>query len=239
MKHSESIANIAPAMIAAQGELGAVSRDSSAMSDDGREYKYTTLGAMWAAVRPVLQKHGLMVIQGGDGVAVSGCLSMETTIVHASGEYISGTFVIPYEKSTPQSFGQACTYCRRYMLGCMLGIVSEEDTDGVEKPKRQPKKSQPAPSKSPEQPSPPAPDAGDSQIPAQQDTSESRLAKAVKAFKESQAKSKDPANTVEANGRIDKIVEYAGGLNATGKMTDLHFQQLKDLVAEHRRAVIE
>jgi hypothetical protein len=37
---------------------------------------------------------------------------------------------MPVVKNDPQGFGSALTYARRYALGCMTGLVTEEDDDG-------------------------------------------------------------------------------------------------------------
>ena len=37
---------------------------------------------------------------------------------------------MPIEKLTPQGYGSAVTYLRRYALGSFLGIVTDEDDDG-------------------------------------------------------------------------------------------------------------
>lgn len=40
------------------------------------------------------------------------------------------TLVMPLAKHDPQGVGSAITYARRYALGCMTGVVTEEDDDG-------------------------------------------------------------------------------------------------------------
>jgi hypothetical protein len=37
---------------------------------------------------------------------------------------------MPVAKEDPQGMGSAITYARRYALGCMTGLVTEEDDDG-------------------------------------------------------------------------------------------------------------
>ncbi|WP_208439054.1 ERF family protein, partial [Bartonella vinsonii] len=57
------------------------------------------------------------------------------TLTHPSGNKISTEGKFPYDtkgcKSTIQSVGSAITYARRYLLGMLLNVVSEDDdTDG-------------------------------------------------------------------------------------------------------------
>ena len=47
-----------------------------------------------------------------------------------SGQWQSSLAVVPLPKADPQGVGISMTYMRRYALSAMLGIVTEEDTDG-------------------------------------------------------------------------------------------------------------
>ena len=91
--------------------------------------RYADIGAVWEAVRNVLPKHGLSVVQTmrprDDGKA-----AMHTMLMHVSGQWISGECVLPAPKQDPQGYGSAITYARRYSLSAILGVVSEEDDDG-------------------------------------------------------------------------------------------------------------
>jgi hypothetical protein len=51
-----------------------------------------------------------------------------TTILHESGERISGNMKLP-ENTSPQELGSWITYLRRYSLCAMLGIAADEDDD--------------------------------------------------------------------------------------------------------------
>ena len=79
---SESIAALAKALAAFQGEV----RDPSKGSDNPFfKSKYVSLDGLVAAVRPVLSRHGLSYLQfpGGDGQLVT----MRTMLLHESGEW--------------------------------------------------------------------------------------------------------------------------------------------------------
>jgi hypothetical protein len=63
--------------------------------------------------------------------AEPGHLGLVTKLVHAeSGQWQSSHAVVPLPKNDPQGLGIAMTYIRRYSISAMLGIVTEEDTDG-------------------------------------------------------------------------------------------------------------
>lgn len=122
MTHSESIANLAAALSAAQGELAPVAFDR-----DNPFYhsRYATLTALREAMRPVFARHGLAVVQG---LGANGGIT--TTILHASGEWIAldGPAMCPV-KADPQGIGSAMTYARRYGLAAAAGLVADEDDD--------------------------------------------------------------------------------------------------------------
>ena len=123
MTHSESIANLAAALAAAQGELAPVAFDRDNPFFHSR---YATLTALREAMRPVFAGHGLSVIQGAgpDG-------GIETTILHSSGEWLtSAGLPMKPAKDDPQGIGSLITYARRYGLAAACGLVADEDDDG-------------------------------------------------------------------------------------------------------------
>jgi len=113
--------------------------------------RYADLTAMIEATKENLHENGLSVTQllTNDGLT--------TILLHISGEYIGSTFKIePTEgkgTNAAQEMGIAITYSRRYAYGAILGLVTDEDTDGSGKQTGQ---KQSAPPKSADTP-PPAP----------------------------------------------------------------------------------
>lgn len=132
MKQSESIANLAAALVAASAEIKSVPKDAT---NPHFKNRYATLDAISESVRPVLAKHGLAVMQGttlpetNEGVIVG--FSLETLLLHKSGEWLSNAVIIPIEKASAQGAGSAITYGRRYGLSALLGITTDEDDDGT------------------------------------------------------------------------------------------------------------
>jgi hypothetical protein len=132
MKTSESISKLTAALVAAQADIKTVAKDRQ---NPHFKSSYATLDAIIEEVRPVLAKHGLAVVQGAssphstDDGRLSG-FSVETMLVHSSGEFITGGAVMPLAKSDPQGAGSAMTYGRRYGVSALLFLATDEDDDG-------------------------------------------------------------------------------------------------------------
>ena len=122
MNKSESIENLAKALVEVQ------KTELFALTDKDNPFfksKYADLSSVWTAARHPLTANGLAVIQTMD-IADNGVI-IETTLIHTSGEYVSGRLLIAPEKKTPQGVGSAITYGRRYGLSAIIGISPEDD----------------------------------------------------------------------------------------------------------------
>jgi hypothetical protein len=114
---------LAGALSGFQSEVPDIKKDSS---NPYFKSKYAALDSILPAIRPVLKKYGLAVVQIPEGND-----SLRTIIVHSdSGESIEGVLIMPSKDATPQGHGSAITYARRYALVSMLGLNTEEDDDG-------------------------------------------------------------------------------------------------------------
>jgi len=155
MKHSESVKNIAAALVAVQSKLRPLKRNAA---NPFFKSDYTDLAAMTDALYPLMTAEGLAVMQGGDGQA------LETLVLHTSGEWVSFSLSLP-QIADPQKFTAAITYFRRSGLGSAFGAASEgEDDDGnaASHPQARPSAPSPAnrpPAESGARPTPPAPAA--------------------------------------------------------------------------------
>lgn len=128
MKTSESIANIAAALVGFQSE---VANPEKKGINPHFKSKYAELDDIINTIRPTLEKHGLAFIQ--NPVQADGQVGVYTVLIHKSGEYIQfDPVMIPLQKATPHQVGAALTYAKRYSLGAALGLATEEDTDGNE-----------------------------------------------------------------------------------------------------------
>jgi len=151
MTRSESITELAKAMVKAQRDFGPLIKGSI---NPFFKSKYSDLAAVMDVARGPLAENELFVTQTTDADIADGFLAVETTLVHSSGEWIAGCLKIPLVKNDPQGLGSAMTYARRYALQAILGLAAEDD-DGEAATRgngRQgPNKTTPATSASPQQ----------------------------------------------------------------------------------------
>ncbi len=136
MNKSESIKELATALAKFQGEI---KNPNNTATNPFFKSKYAPLSDVLNAVRPILSKNGLSVLQSpsGDGEHII----VTTTLIHSSGEWIeSPELVLKADKATAQGAGSAITYARRYAISAILGISSEDDDDGNEAEKQAPTK---------------------------------------------------------------------------------------------------
>jgi hypothetical protein len=154
---SDSIAKIAPALVAAQAAFPSIVKDGK---NPAFRSKYATLDGIMAAVRPALAANGLAVVQGAihpetDGPKLVG-LAVESVLVHTSGEWMATMVPVPVTKSDAHGLGSALSYGRRYGISALLALTTDEDDDGnaaTRPPQRQePRQERPA--------APPPPPAG-------------------------------------------------------------------------------
>lgn len=116
------------ALVAAQAELPtAIPRDSQ-----GQGYRYTSLDKLIEATRPILNNHGITISQWPSYVVCGDTLRPTlVTELRCGDDRIEERCPLYVSDKTPQSHGAAITYARRYAWAAVLGIASEEDTDGT------------------------------------------------------------------------------------------------------------
>lgn len=122
MNKSESIKNIAAALLEAQAQM------TAALKTQKNPYfksKYADLSSVIDAVKEHLNSNGITFVQGFDDY--DGGIALETMLLHESGEWLSSTIKIPASKNDAQAYGSACTYARRYGLQSMCGLPAEDD----------------------------------------------------------------------------------------------------------------
>ena len=127
MNKSDSIKEIATALSKAQGEFQNAKRDKE---NPFYHSKYADLTSLWDICRPVLSKNGLSVAQGPS--VNESHVTINTLLMHNSGEWIESELILNADKPNPQSVGSAITYGCRYSLAAMLGLVADDDDDGNE-----------------------------------------------------------------------------------------------------------
>jgi hypothetical protein len=129
MNKSECIGELAEALSKAQAEIKPAEMNAK---NPFLKNNYADLGSVISAARPALSKYGLSFTQlvGGDVNNVT----LETVLMHTSGEWIGTIVNLPVGeekgRSLAQNMGAIVTYLRRYSLAAILGVYSDEDTDG-------------------------------------------------------------------------------------------------------------
>ena len=125
LEHSEQINELATALAKAQGDLKGAKKDSK---NPFFHSSYADLASVWDACREPLSKNGLSVVQTTDWVVgEEHCLLLLTTLLHSSGQWITGKLLIKPVKDDPQGLGSAITYARRYALSAIVGVAAEDD----------------------------------------------------------------------------------------------------------------
>lgn len=120
---SETRAELAKAMVAAQQSLGLVAK--SAVNPHFKS-RYADLATVLDAILPALNGAGISLMQapGGDS---DGNVTLTTTLLHESGEWMESTLTMRPTKSDPQGVGSAITYARRYAALAVAGAAPEDD----------------------------------------------------------------------------------------------------------------
>lgn len=135
---SESIKELASALAKVKfGEIGK-SKSVKVQTKTGGSYsfQYAPMEEIMSAIRGPLAKEGLSLVQSVDGTLAK---VVETTLLHASGEWISSysPVILPQKfdnqgkpiDTTAQEMGSAITYARRYGVTLACCLVADEDDD--------------------------------------------------------------------------------------------------------------
>lgn len=131
---------LANALLQAQRQMGKLIYDSN---NPHFRSRYASLTAVLDTVRGPLSDAGLVLYQSasaGDGVVM-----VRSMLVHAeTGESIEETLPLPVGQATPQAYGSAITYGRRYLAMAMCGIAPDDDDGEVgSKPQEAPRRTLP------------------------------------------------------------------------------------------------
>lgn len=154
---SETCGALAKALTAAQAEMKNPPKDSV---NPHFKSRYADLATVRDAVIPVLNRHGLSVVQLPCEVEAGAAL--RTVLLHESGEWLGSTMLLRATKSDPQGIGSAITYARRFSLQAIAGVAADDDDDGQagsreakpahQQPKPAASAPQQAPAQQPQQP---------------------------------------------------------------------------------------
>ena len=113
------------ALVKAQRDMPIIGKNSAIYG----KQKYANLADIIRMSRPILVKNGLAVTQ----TFLNDILI--TRLVHTSGQFIESSFRLiintkDEKTNTLHLWASSITYFRRYMYSSIIGIVTDEDTDG-------------------------------------------------------------------------------------------------------------
>lgn len=143
MNTSPTIGAIAAALSAAQGDIKNPAKDKTAkiVSKQGGQYTYTyaDFATSLDAIRPILAKHKLAIVQAP--FMRENFVMLESRIIHESGEWVGNEYPVGMV-ADHRTMGSALSYARRYALFPLLGVQGEDDDDGeadAERPRYEPR----------------------------------------------------------------------------------------------------
>jgi hypothetical protein len=128
-------ARLVAALAAAQAAFPPIPKNKTATvqgkeGKQGYSYKYADLSDVLAAVRPVLARNGLAIVQKTI-LGEKGDVLLRTELKHVGGAVEVSDVELGQTSKAPQQFGGALTYLRRYEATTLLGVAAEEDTDAA------------------------------------------------------------------------------------------------------------
>ena len=130
MRESADIAQIAPALVRAQGAMENPPRNRSVQvrtQAGSYTFRYATLDKITDMIRHALVENGLCLLQPIVGTERGPALV--TRLLHESGQWMECEVLLPALGNNPQAFGSAVTYVRRYSVCALLNISADEDDD--------------------------------------------------------------------------------------------------------------
>jgi hypothetical protein len=122
MTTSPEIGELGGAMAKAQAQIKGAEQDSA---NPFFKSRYPSLESVREACIPALTAHGIAVFQSPstDGAVVT----VETLLVHSSGQWIRGSISATAKDDGPQAIGSVVSYLRRYSLQSFAGVAATDD----------------------------------------------------------------------------------------------------------------
>src|SRR5947199_2122741 len=136
-RSSTNIGALAAALAKAQVEIANPEKSLTATIESPfpregqRTFRYASLSTGLDIVRKWLGQHEIATVQSTAIDRDTGLIRLTTTLVHASGEWVSSDWPVclASETAAPHRMGAALTYARRYALFTLVGIAGEDDLD--------------------------------------------------------------------------------------------------------------
>lgn len=114
-------ASIEEALVAFQSEMKTVGKDKI---NPHFKSRYADIASITEEIMPLLTKHGMaftcLPVSTANGYEIVG------TLLHAKGR-LAGS--LPLFGNDAQKIGSSITYARRYLLGCLTGVVTGDEAD--------------------------------------------------------------------------------------------------------------
>lgn len=106
-----------------QKEIGAIKKDAT---NPFYKSKYFDINSLLEQVKPILNKHGVILMQGLSHIDEK--LALTTSLVDSDNVEDSINYTCPLpDMPDPQKAGSAITYFRRYALQSLLALEAEDD----------------------------------------------------------------------------------------------------------------
>lgn len=202
--------SLARALAAAQAEIEDPPRAKILKVPGRPERRYAGLDDLLRAVRPVLAKHGIAIVQMVE--QRDGRPYMVSRLIHESGDTVESAWEMDW-KGGPQDKGSLSTYYRRYALEALVGVCATDDDDAesVQHPtgRQQPQAEQPRGRSRPKA----------QEIPTEPTADDQRLAVSVREDREkadTARKAKHHASFTDGERR-----SYSAAVSALGLDVDL------------------
>lgn len=116
---------LAPAVVKLQSLLSPVDKSAS---NPFFKSKYAPLPEVRAALQPLLASCDLALITMP--VIIDGQNGLHFFLIHSSGQYLDGQWLLTPAQKTPQGEGADVTYKRRFGEMAITGLVADDDDDG-------------------------------------------------------------------------------------------------------------
>jgi len=111
-----------------QSQIGTLSKDKE---NPFFKSKYFDINQILAQLQPLLDEHGLTVVQPLDNI--EGKPALSTIVYDGEQEILNYTTPLP-ENDDPQKIGSAITYFRRYALQSLFMLQADDDDANSAKP---------------------------------------------------------------------------------------------------------
>ena len=120
---------LAPAVVAMQAALSPVDKSAS---NPFFKSKYAPLPEVRAAMQPILAANGLALVTLPAVIESNGAQqnALRFMLIHTSGQYLEGVWLLTPGKNDSQGQGADCTYKRRFGEMSITGLVADDDDDG-------------------------------------------------------------------------------------------------------------